>query len=74
MDEISGFIGFYLATLMLIALKLFDVITCSWWWVFSPILFIVGLVILILFILIIKIINLTLDDVLEKKFNKRKGE
>lgn len=74
MDEISGFIGFYLATLMLIALKLFDVITCSWWWVFSPILFIVGLVILILFILIIKIINLALDDVLEKKFNKRKGE
>lgn len=36
-----------LVTMLFVSLKIFGVITWSWWWVFSPVLFIVGTVVLV---------------------------
>ncbi len=45
----SGGIGFFgLLTIVFIVLKLTGYITWSWWWVLSPTLFCIGVVLLIL--------------------------
>lgn len=45
-------------TIIFLILKLTNVITWSWWWVFSPMLFSVGLVLLIFIVSAIIIIAL----------------
>lgn len=39
------------ATLMLIILKCLNMISCSWWWVFSPVLFMIAWTVFIVFII-----------------------
>ena len=53
----SGGIGLCgVVFIILLILKLFGVISISWWWVFSPLIigFILGVLLLILMILVIK--------------------
>ncbi len=56
----GGGIGFTGAlTILFIALKLCDKIDWSWWWVLSPILISIGLVVLVLLIILISMIIFT---------------
>ena len=53
----GGGIGFFgVIFIVLLILKLFGLISISWWWVFSPIIigFVIGLIFLIILILISK--------------------
>lgn len=42
---VISYTPFILTTLILFILKLCGVVTCSWWWVFAPLLFFPGIVI-----------------------------
>lgn len=42
---VISYTPFILTTLILFILKLCSVVTCSWWWVFAPLLFFPGIVI-----------------------------
>ena len=53
----GGGIGFFgVIFIVLLILKLFGIISISWWWVFSPLIigFVIGLIFLIILILISK--------------------
>ena len=53
----GGGIGFFgVIFIVLLILKLFGLISISWWWVFSPLIigFVIGLIFLIILILISK--------------------
>ena len=53
----GGGIGFFgVIFIILLILKLFGLISISWWWVFSPLIigFVIGLIFLIILILISK--------------------
>ena len=53
----GGGIGFFgVVFIVLLILKLFGLISISWWWVFSPLIigFVIGLIFLIILILISK--------------------
>lgn len=56
-SAVSGGIGFTgLLTVAFIVLKLCNVITWSWFWVLSPLIFSVGLVLLILLVIALLVI------------------
>ena len=53
----GGGIGFFgVIFIVLLILKLFGLISISWWWIFSPLIigFVIGLIFLIILILISK--------------------
>lgn len=49
-----------LLTIVLIVLKLLNLISISWWWVFSPVLFGVGIVLLSIFFFFIIVLLVSL--------------